>query len=186
MSQRRPIDVVRSLRETRRSMGDGTVGGRTRLSTPRTSSGGLLSGNPRRGGSDVTDPGGASAQHRSTIRTFQATDLDVSDAGWVKITYDAEIEDAGSVGMPNSDLDEGEWVADQHGTYLARLVLVADTDPFDEVQVRLMLNGDEVKGPNVEVGWTYSGDRLDVAETVMCETGDTVWWEVYVPADPEE
>ena len=176
MSQRRPIDVVRSLRETRRSMGDGTVGGRTRLPTPRTG-GAKLQANPRQAGVDQTDP--ARSPHRATLRTFQTVGgLEVEVGAWKDVVYAEEVVEAGSRGLDGSDPETGTWVADQRGSYLCRLVM--DGQVFDGTMVRLLVNGDPVKGPGNEVGWMFSGSRIDVVETVLLEVGDAVRWQVHV------
>lgn len=174
---RSPIDIVTGLRNTRRSMGDGTLGGRVRNATPHAR------GSARQvAASRVVVPASATAtgQQRATIRTFQTDGgLEVpSGSGWSEITYDEEIDDAGSLGLRGSDPEAGTFVADQHGTYLARLVLDADGGEFIDAQVRLLVNDEPVKGPGNEIGWTFAGPRISVAETVLLRRGDVARWEI--------
>ena len=90
MSQRRPVDVVRGLRETRRSMGDGTMGGRSRIPTPRTGGATPLQSNPRRGGADRTDPSSGSGGHPRTV-LLEAHEVEVEDDAEDPIPFDEVI-----------------------------------------------------------------------------------------------
>ena len=85
MTDRRPQDVLTGLRQTRRSMGDGTLGGRVRAATPvcdRIDQPGVV----RSRVIDQTDPGdGALAGNAPLVLTVVASDVEVpsDDEGFV-------------------------------------------------------------------------------------------------------
>lgn len=81
MTNQRPLDAVESLRNTRRSMGDGTAQGRARIATP-VREGSLRRGFVGLGASGQPSPGtgsGLTARRGETL-TVTATTRDVNDA----------------------------------------------------------------------------------------------------------
>ena len=142
MTRRKPIDSTRGLVQTRRSMGDGTVKGRSRIATPydprRLRRPGSIV-QPRRGGPDPR-----------TI-TVEATDVEVPPDDWHTIEWQAATGGRTLYRFPEPDYPAASLEVPSTGVWRARMDLRWDDGEFESVDDLAVEDGAWTGGGSVRL-----------------------------------
>ena len=141
MTRRRPIDQTRGLAQTRRSMGDGTVKGRSRIATPH---------DPRR----LRRPGSVVAPRRGqspALITLSASMVEVEPGG-TDVEFDTILEPPGRAKFVNAEAPLTEVETDLIGVFAVTVTLDWH-DWRGGGDVEIVRNGVVVYGPIFDPTW---------------------------------
>lgn len=119
MTNRRPTDIIDSLRQTRRSMGDGTLHGRSRVATPKIPGESLdRVGVVARDGVDLTDPSGPGrgGNTPATVALY-ATDVSVPDDLSKSVEWSGSLEGDARANLVPVSLPAAELPLPYAGTW---------------------------------------------------------------------